>query len=528
MKFYFLLFIFILEGLVTNAFSSNHYIDKYATGINDGTSWINAWESFSAINWDNINPGDTIYISGGSDSTIYNEQLSISASGIAGSLIVFTGGTDASHSGKVIIDGMQTFFNVINITNKQYIVVSNMCLRNSDDTVLKIRNSQHIQIENCAIHMTSRSGIESMNNENVIITQCIITTGIWINHQTDGIYSQNNINNIYENNYIVISNRAPDGHNDCIQSYKDYALTIRNNYLEQDNSKTSNAQGIYITTPLGSDTTRIYNNIFNATLSSSNGISYKRGAGSSSARVQIIGNTVYGENLWSQYYIKATFDPIIKNNIGYSVNGNVILRLNDNSFSDPSYIDYNIWKCNDNDPIGLDSHEENWDLWQESGFDLHSYLTDPLFNDISSNDFTLKATSDGIDNGKSLNTPYNFDYDGKSRPRGSGWDIGAYESDFTASIKNDDGQPIGYRLFQNYPNPFNPSTNISFTLPVDTKIRIAVYNLLGEEVAELANDELSAGTHTFSFNADGLTSGVYFYRLEAGEFIAIKKMVLMK
>ena len=112
--------------------------------------------------------------------------------------------------------------------------------------------------------------------------------------------------------------------------------------------------------------------------------------------------------------------------------------------------------------------------------------------------------------------------------REGGWDIGAFESDFTSSIKNDNRQPIRYKLFQNYPNPFNPSSNISFTLPVDSKVRIVVYNLLGEMVEELASDELSAGTHTFSFNADGLTSSVYFYRLEAGEFIAIKKMVLMK
>jgi len=528
MKIYFLLLIFLLGGFITNVFSSNHYIDKNVTGINDGTSWLNAWQSFSAINWDNINPGDTIYISGGSDSTIYNEQFDISASGIAGNPIVFTRGNETGHSGKVIIDGMKTFFNVINITNKLYIVVCNLYLRNSNDSVIKIRNSQHIRIENCAIHMTTRSGINIMNNESVIITRCILTTDTLINHQTDGIYSQNNIGNIYESNYIVISNRDPNGHDDCIQSYKDYALIIRNNYVEQKNSKTSNAQGIYIEAPLGSDTTRIYNNIFNATLSSSNGIVFNAELGSTSARVQIFGNTVYGENLEAQYRIKATIDPIIKNNIGYSVNGNWILFIIDVSFSNPSYIDNNIWKSDSNNPIILNGQGENWSSWQAAGFDLHSYLTDPLFNDISSNDFTLRATSDGIDSGKSLYPPYNIDYEGTSRPRGSGWDIGAYESDFTASIENDDRQPIGYRLFQNYPNPFNPSTNISFTLPVDSKVRIAVYNVLGEEVAELANSEFISGNHIINFDATKYTSGVYFYMLIVNEFVETKKMILIK
>jgi hypothetical protein len=98
----------------------------------------------------------------------------------------------------------------------------------------------------------------------------------------------------------------------------------------------------------------------------------------------------------------------------------------------------------------------------------------------------------------------------------------------STDVQGEDNIPNDFTLDQNYPNPFNPSTSISFSLPVDSKVRLSVYSLLGEMVEELANDEFSVGTHTFSFNADGLTSGIYFYRLEAGSFLATRKMILIR
>lgn len=93
--------------------------------------------------------------------------------------------------------------------------------------------------------------------------------------------------------------------------------------------------------------------------------------------------------------------------------------------------------------------------------------------------------------------------------------------------------PVEFGLDQNFPNPFNPSTSISFSLAVDSKVKINVYNLLGQQVAALINSELTAGKHDITFDASDLNSGVYFYKIEANgndgqNFISTKKMILTK
>jgi hypothetical protein len=85
-----------------------------------------------------------------------------------------------------------------------------------------------------------------------------------------------------------------------------------------------------------------------------------------------------------------------------------------------------------------------------------------------------------------------------------------------------------YLLMQNYPNPFNPSTTIRYALPKSSYVRLKVYNLLGREIATLVNEKRAAGEHAIRWNPIGLPSGIYFYRLQAGEFVATRKLVLMR
>lgn len=100
--------------------------------------------------------------------------------------------------------------------------------------------------------------------------------------------------------------------------------------------------------------------------------------------------------------------------------------------------------------------------------------------------------------------------------------------DGATDIKDDSSIPAEFAMGQNFPNPFNPSTTIKFALPADANVRLDVYNTLGEKVAELVNGPMTAGNYSIAFNASSLPSGIYFYRIEAGSNVAVRKMILMK
>lgn len=92
----------------------------------------------------------------------------------------------------------------------------------------------------------------------------------------------------------------------------------------------------------------------------------------------------------------------------------------------------------------------------------------------------------------------------------------------------DDTSPGTFALTQNYPNPFNPATTVKFQIPSDGEVSLSVYDLLGNKVVNIIHGEMTAGLHTVNFNASGLSSGIYFYRLNSGSFSTTKKMILMK
>lgn len=98
----------------------------------------------------------------------------------------------------------------------------------------------------------------------------------------------------------------------------------------------------------------------------------------------------------------------------------------------------------------------------------------------------------------------------------------------TTSIKSEAALPGNFYLFQNYPNPFNPTTIIRYSLPLASIVTLRVYDILGRDIKTLSLERQGEGIHSVSFSADDLSSGIYFYRLSAGNFVSTKKLIVIK
>lgn len=151
---------------------------------------------------------------------------------------------------------------------------------------------------------------------------------------------------------------------------------------------------------------------------------------------------------------------------------------------------------------------------------------DPQFVDYNSNNYLLQASSPCINSGHP-DPQYND-------PDGSTSDMGAFEFGAIVGIENNSlSIPQGFSLSQNHPNPFNPTTTIHHILPEESDVTISIYNLLGKKISQLTSETQNIGSHTIQWNGtdqqgNPVPAGIYFYQLQAGDFVQTKKMVLMK
>ena len=119
--------------------------------------------------------------------------------------------------------------------------------------------------------------------------------------------------------------------------------------------------------------------------------------------------------------------------------------------------------------------------------------------------------------------PQNFLYAGTEE-----YGVLKSKSPIISDIVDEFSIPATYFLSQNYPNPFNPLTRFEYTLPRSDDVSLIIYDLRGHEVTRLVDKKQSAGYHQATWNASGMASGIYFYRLQAGDFVLTRKMLLLK
>jgi hypothetical protein len=100
--------------------------------------------------------------------------------------------------------------------------------------------------------------------------------------------------------------------------------------------------------------------------------------------------------------------------------------------------------------------------------------------------------------------------------------------EIVSSVSGRKEVPLGFALEQNYPNPFNPTTTINFSLGKPSQVKLVLYNVLGQKMLTIIDRRMNAGAYAIPFDASKLTSGIYFYRLEAGDFSSQRRMVLIK
>jgi len=169
-------------------------------------------------------------------------------------------------------------------------------------------------------------------------------------------------------------------------------------------------------------------------------------------------------------------------------------------------------------------------IWRSSQPQVNRYWLevsiDPLFS-FRTVDSTLTDTTKTV-TGLSVNTTYYW----RVRAGNAGsWGPYSDARQFDITVVGVDDEralPKEFALSQNYPNPFNPATRIEFALPREAKVTLEVYNLLGERVALLLDEPRAAGYHTVTFDAATLPSGLYLYKLVAGQQVFTRKMMLVK
>lgn len=425
---------------------TSFYVDDSVANNGNGSSWTSAWQNFSDINWAEVKPGDTIFVSGGTSSQTYHESLDVGASGTANAPITITAGIDPGHNGTVIIDGTGTSNATGVEVDQNYVIVQHLTSENWGGSAFRANGGTGSAFEYDTGNAGTAPGTESSsygfevrNTTNFTVAHDVGLTPSNMNIDSDTLFTYNNTNLLIENNHFTISNLSTgtNNHTDGWQSYEDISATFRQNFIDGTSGGINN-HGVIISDVAAGGTLDVYNNILDmgsGTPGNPGGtpdIAYLREylTAGYTGDVQFDNNTIYGG--YSGYDTYETAGPMpagdeFKNNIIYATSGTVApYILTNGNLATPSNIDNNL-VYNANGTIAqVNGTNETWAGWQGLGYDAHGVNADPQFVNAATQNFELSPGSPAIDHGATL-PMVTTDYLGTPRPQGAGYDIGAYE-----------------------------------------------------------------------------------------------------
>jgi len=430
-----------------------YYVDKNATGNNDGTSWTNAYTVIQvAFDNNDLEPGDTVLVAGG---TYYPDDISKGIAPTRGIMPYTNDSGDATaqvtikvKTGEtVIIDGQDINEDAFYLDYVNYFTIDGFSIVNHDSYSIRSHHSSvspqyGIIVRNCNITTSlhplgafnNRAGLAIDNSHNLLVENNFVTSetgSVYI--QTDGMQFAYSDSIIIRNNTVMMRNAYNSDinpHNDGIQGWACNNIKVYNNYINM-STKAGQQQGIYLEgVTIGNDlgTWEVYNNVVIG-IWGSTGISLHEKQDISEQHVynNMVIQTydgLSGPPLWGLPFSIDGDNIYFKNNIALSARSSPVVGL-PSDIQIPARIDYNLYSNAGGNiaSIGGKWYDSLPGL-QADGYGIHSIISDPLLD----SEYLLTGSSPAIDNGVDLSSEIgSLDIEGITRPQGVAWDIGAYE-----------------------------------------------------------------------------------------------------